>query len=65
MVIFYGKIHERFISRKNAGIGGWARKESESYGTMFRAIALKAFWNYEKNIAATVNSQEATGAYFY
>ena len=46
MVIYYGKIHERFISRKNAGIGGGARKESASYGTMFKAIALKAFWNY-------------------
>ena len=44
MVIFYDKIHKRFLSRKNAGIGGWARKESASYGTiMFRAIALKAF----------------------
>ena len=43
MVIFYDKIHERFISRKNAGIGGRARKESASYGTMLRAIALKAF----------------------
>ena len=42
MVIFYGKIHERFIS-KNAGIGGGAHKERASYGTMFKAIALKAF----------------------
>ena len=42
MFIFYGKIHESFISRKHAGIGGGARKESASYGT----IALKAFWNY-------------------
>ena len=65
MVIFYGKIHERFISRKNAGIGGGAHKESASYWTMFKAIAEKAFWNYLKNIAATVNSPEATGAYFY
>ena len=43
MVIFYGKIPERFISRKNAGIGGGAHKESATYGTMFKAIALKAF----------------------
>ena len=46
---------------KYAGIGGGAHKESASYGTMFKAIALKLL----KNIAATVNSQEATGAYFY
>ena len=39
MVIFYGKIHERFISRKNAGIGGGARKESASYWSMFNTIA--------------------------
>ena len=39
MVIFYGKIHERFISRKNAGMGGGARNESASYWTMFKAIA--------------------------
>ena len=39
MVIFYGKIHVRYISRKDAGIGGGARKESASYGTMFKAIA--------------------------
>ena len=43
MVIFYGKIHERLISRRDAGIGGGAHKESASYGTMFKAIALKAF----------------------
>ena len=43
MVIFYGKIHERFISRRDAGIGGGAHKESASYGTMFKAIALKRF----------------------
>ena len=39
MVIFYGKIHERFISRRDAGIGGGAHKESASYGTLFKAIA--------------------------
>ena len=43
MVIFYDKIHESFISRKDAGIGGGAHKERASYGTMFKAIALKAF----------------------
>ena len=43
MVIFYGKIDESLISRKDAEIGGGARKESASYGTMFKAIALKAF----------------------
>ena len=43
---FLGQIHERFISRKDAGIGGGARKERVlSYGTMllFKAIELKAF----------------------
>ena len=34
---------ESFISRKDAGIGGGAHKERASYGTMFKAIALKAF----------------------
>ena len=43
MVIFYGKIHESVISKKDAGIGGGPRKESASYGTMLKAIALKAF----------------------
>ena len=43
MVIFYGKIHESFISRKNAGIGNGAHKESASYGTIFKAIAVRAF----------------------
>lgn len=43
MVIFYGKISERFSSRKNAGIGGGARKERVSYGTVFKTIALKTF----------------------
>ena len=46
MVIFYGKVHESFTSRKDAGIGGGAHKERASYGTMFKAIAFKAFWNY-------------------
>ena len=43
MVIFYGNIHDSFISRKDAGIGDGAHKERASYGTMFKAIALKAF----------------------
>ena len=48
MLIFDGhflrKIHERFISRKDAGIGGGARKERVlSYGTVFKTIALKTF----------------------
>ena len=43
MVIFYGKVHESFTSRKDAGIGSGAHKERASYGTMFKAIALKAF----------------------
>ena len=43
MVIFYGKIRERFILRKNAGIGGGARKETVNYGTMFKAFELKTF----------------------
>ena len=38
MVIFYGKIHESFISRKDAGIGGGWYKERAIYGTMFKAI---------------------------
>ena len=33
---------------------------------VFKAIVLKAFWNFKKiYIAATVNSPEATEAYFY
>ena len=66
MFIFYGKIDESFISRKDAGIGGGARKERVNYGTMFKALALKRF-EIIKNIyiAAIVNSPEATGAYFY
>ena len=43
MVIFYGKVQESFTSRKDAEIGGGAYKERASYGTMFKAIALKAF----------------------
>ena len=43
MVIFYGKIHESFISRKDTGIGVRSHKERASYGTMFKAIELKAF----------------------
>ena len=43
MFIFYGKIDESFISRKDAGIGGGARKERVNYGTMFKALALKTF----------------------
>ena len=46
MVIFYGKIDESFISRKDAGIGGGARKKRVNDGTMIKAIALKTFWNY-------------------
>ena len=42
MVIFYGKIHESHF-KKDAGIEGGAHKERASYGTMFKAIALKAF----------------------
>ena len=43
MVIFYGKIHESFISRKDEGIGGGAHKERASYSICSRPIALKAF----------------------
>ena len=66
MVIFYGKVHESFTSRKDAGIGGGAHKERASYGTMFRHCAqgVLKLLKY-KNIAATVNSQEAKGAYFH
>ena len=35
MVIFYGKIHESFISRKDAGIGGGVCKERASYGKTY------------------------------
>ena len=35
VVIFYGKIDESFISRKDTGIGGGELKESASYGTIY------------------------------
>ena len=64
MFIFYGKIDESFISRKDTGIGGGAHKErgiTELCSSHCAQDVLKLL----KDIAATVNSPEATGAYFY
>ena len=43
MVIFYGKIHESLISKKTQESRVGRTKKRASYGTMFKAIAPKAF----------------------
>ena len=65
MVIFYGKIDESFISRKDAGIGGGARKKKGKLWNYDQGHCAQDVLKLLKNIAATVNSPEATGVYFY
>ena len=68
MEIFYGKIDESFISRKDTGIGGGVLKESASYETIYvQGHCAQGVLKFLKKmyIAATVNSPEATEAYFY
>ena len=64
MFIFYGKIVESFISRKYTGIWGGAHKEREKTKLCSRPLRSRRF-EIIKRYAATVNSPEATGAYFY
>ena len=64
MFIFYGKIDESFISRKDTGIGGGAHKE-RGITKLCSSHCAQDVLKLLKDIAATVNSPEATGAYFY
>ena len=50
MVIFYGKIDESFISRKDTGIGAVALRESASYGTIYVPLCSRRFEIFKKYI---------------
>ena len=64
MFIFYVKIDESFISRKYTGIGeGRTRKGKKR--NYVQGHCAQDVLKLLKDIAATVNSPEATGAYFY
>ena len=50
MVIFYGKTHESFISRKDAGIGGGRAREAQVTELCSRALRRRRFEIIKKNV---------------
>ena len=66
MVIFYGKIDESFISfKKGRRNRGWDAQGKGKLRNYFQGHCAQDVLKLLKDIAATVNSPEATGAYFY
>ena len=64
MFIFYGKIDESFISTstQESGEGRTRKGKKRNY---VQGHCAQDVLKLLKDIAATVNSPEATGAYFY
>ena len=65
MVIFYGKIHESLISKKTQESRVGRTRKGQVTELCSRPLRSRRFEIIKKKIAAIVNSQEASGAYFY
>ena len=65
MVIFYGKIHKVLFQERTQESGVGRTRKAQVTELCSRPLRSRRFEIIKKYIAATVNSQEASGAYFY